>query len=166
MRRQLILVATMLLAAGWIQAQESAVGSRIRLQQSDSPGWSEGTFQGRTSDSLIIKLQPGDRIETVAVPDVVRLQQVRGSHWGTGLLIGAALGATIGVVGILTSCAEEDVGCANTNPGAAVYGLGGAVVGGLIGLGIGAVLPNWEETDPALLVRGTGAGIVVAVRIP
>jgi len=164
-RRQLLLVAALPLAAGWIQAQESAVGSRIRLQQSGSSGWSEGTFQGRESDSLIIQFKPGDRIETIAIPDVVRLQQVRGSHWGTGLLVGAATGATLGVVGILASCAEEDVGCANTNPGAAVYGLGGAVVGGLIGLAIGAVLPNWEEADPALLVRGTG-GIAIALLIP
>ncbi len=147
-------------------SQQPQIGQRIRLQPAGEQGWLDGVFLGAWADSLLVQRASGGQLDTLAVGSVRRVQTVQGSHWGTGLLVGAAAGAVIGVVGILTSCAEEDVGCANTNPGAAVYGLGGAVLGGILGLAIGALIPNWEDADPALLVpvAGVEMGLYLAIR--
>ncbi len=150
MRHATILVAilafTPLTSATAQEPPPVKVGDRVRVTAPDVRR-REGTVQLLTTDSLVMRPVYGARLVAIPLASVTRLEVSRGqkSRVGRGAGIGLLGGGLLGYVISLGGCEsgfiltrEECIG---------VSTVGGAVVGTLLGLGVGAVTKTdrWEE---------------------
>ena len=148
-------------------------GARVRV---DAPTV-DGTFWvvAATRDTLVLQRDSAGPAHRVPVAAIRRLDVSRGrrpplARFGRGLLIGAGIGAAVGVVsglasgddpqGFLSLTAEE-----KAVAGGVLAGVGGATIGGLVGvLGRGE---RWERVDtgPRVALVAPPAGRGVGVRL-
>lgn len=115
------------------------------------------TISERTSGTLerlgmrSVALRQGDGMREVALADIIRVDRRRRSA-GRGALIGGAIGAAAftGFLHLIVSAfCESTDGCQRDHNRAWGYGivLGGAG-GGLLGAGVGSLIPRWEQVTP------------------
>ena len=156
MRHATILVAVLaFVPLASVTAQEAPpvkVGDRVRVT---APGVRrrEGTVQLLTTDSLVMR--PGYGAWPVAIPlaSVTRLEVSRGQKSrmglgaGIGLLGGGSLGYLISSGRIGARCSGSSFLVPSPEACIQLATVGGAVVGTLIGLVVGAVFTTyrWEE---------------------
>jgi hypothetical protein len=98
-----------------------------------------------------VALQEGDDLREVALADIIQVDRRRRSA-GRGALIGGAIGAAAftGFLHLIVSAlCESTDGCQRDHNRAWGYGiiLGGAG-GGLLGAGVGSLIPRWERVVP------------------
>ncbi len=124
-----------------------ASGSTIRVH----------TALARTSGRLerlgmqSVALRQGDSVREVALAEIIRVDRRRRSA-GRGAMIGGAIGAAAftGFLHlIIAAFCESGQGCRDDRNRAWGYGivLGGAA-GGLLGAGVGSLIPRWERVTP------------------
>ena len=115
----------------WVRVASSELGRR------------EGRLLQRRPTELILSSGAGP--EPLRVPAAaIDTLWTRGHSTKTGAIVGALLGAGIGAL------AAASVEVYDTDP-AAVWGVsvgGGTVVGGLVGILLGASMPRWERRFP------------------
>jgi len=142
--RVLTLLAVLLLAPltdALAQEQPLEPGQRVRVTvPSLDVNKQKATFQGMAGDTLVLSSA------SYSLSGVTRFDVYSGrkSHFwagaGIGFLVGAAGGA---VAGSVVNCGGEDqMLCVGW--GAGVFGLGGAIVGGLVGAFVWKA-DKWEE---------------------
>jgi hypothetical protein len=109
----------------------------------------EGQFVA--ANETIVTLSSHGATAQVPLLDLERLW-VRQRATGRGALIGAGVGAVAGVIaGLLISsvaCEPVDGGDCTAAEVAAVTGLVGGAGGGLIGAGVGSLIPVWRVRFP------------------
>ena len=109
----------------------------------------EGQFV--TANETIVTLTSHGASTQVPLLDLERLW-VRRRATGRGALIGAAVGVVTGVVAGLAissiACEPVDGGDCTAAEVAAVTGLLGGAGGGLIGAGVGSLIPIWRLRFP------------------
>ena len=116
---------------------------RLRTQGSEMTG----RLIALTSGVATVDTESGNRTATLAAVDSI---WVRGRATRTGVLVGGISGAVIGGVylGLLVSATCES-DCDNIGVEGALVGGGlGLVAGGLVGAGIGALIPKWRLRFP------------------
>jgi hypothetical protein len=112
----------------------------VRLVSSEL-GLRQGRLLQRSPTELILSPEP----QPIRIPAAtIDTLWTRGSSTKTGAIVGALLGAGIGVVAA-TSLGESDTD--RTALWAVSLG-GGTVAGGLVGMLIGAALPRWNRRLP------------------
>jgi hypothetical protein len=170
MRYVRFVMAVLLIPLARLKAQGAPVlepGVRVRVSTAprpSSPNWIVGTVIAVTGDRLAIRPQQdsGGTID-IARTAVTHLEVSRGQHskaltgLGLGFLVGAGVGAVIGVGG-------EDL--APTD--AKLIGAGfGAVGGALIGLviGSGSKSERWQEVPVTLGGMGGAQGFGYSIRV-
>lgn len=82
--------------------------------------------------------------------DVALLFEKTGSHAARGFLIGSATGALTTFVANVQTCNGFDSpvdGCATTHPFAVLSMVGGAMMGGIVGVVVGHFVPKWAPRD-------------------
>lgn len=115
------------------------------------------TATERTSGTLArlgmqsVALRQGDGVREIALAEITQVDRRRRSA-GHGALIGGAIGAAAftGFLHLLISAfCESTEGCRRDHNRAWGYGivLGGAG-GGLLGAGVGSLIPRWERVTP------------------
>lgn len=184
--RSLRLLLVLAVSTSGSQLHAQSVGDRVRVSASGT------TYVGQVtvvSDERL-ELSEGTRTWSIAFSGISRLQRSNGtrSRWRDGLFYGAAVGAGGGVVlGLLTSttCELVTVGAATEEctkvslQVTLVTGASLAAVGGLAGMGIGALFrtERWTtipfgdteiEYAPTIRPRvgpGGGLGLSFSVRM-
>jgi hypothetical protein len=147
-------VSAVILTAGAASAQESD-SARARAVDAIRPGtWirvvprsgpaTEGLFLVREGATVVWR---HDSVTNrLALADIDQLW-VRGRATGTGAVVGGIAGGVLGIaVGLLIGevvCNNPDCN-ANTAVAVVGFGAGGAVAGGLVGAGIGSLIPRWR----------------------
>ena len=143
-----------------------ARGQEVRVVSLTDGTIRQGRLMLVLADSVV--LQHGDRTEYAAVGRLGRLEVPRpvGSHLVAGAVFGAAAGALVGVVAWsgrgMFSCAS---GCEPLS-GQVIGQKGRILLGGLVGLGVGALIGShyhtllWDPVAPEEL-DGLRLGVVV-----
>ncbi len=126
----------------WDILKQLAPGQQIRVVLNDSKSY-KGEFQSITDDVIVLHAKGGD--QTLARQSVKSVSSRRPGHRGRHALIGAAIGAGAGLgfgAAVDADCSPQSVICTG-NKGKAI----GTPVLGLLGAGIGALLPTggWQE---------------------
>jgi hypothetical protein len=124
-----------------------ASGSTLRVHTATER--TSGTLERLGMQS--VALQQGDRLRDIALADIIRVDRRRRSA-GRGALIGGAIGAAAftGFLHLIVSAlCESTDGCQRDHNRVWGYGiiLGGAG-GGLLGAGVGSLIPRWERVTP------------------
>jgi hypothetical protein len=121
----------------WDTLNQLTAGQQIRVVMSDSKSY-KGQFQALTEDAIVIHSKGTD--QTVSRQSVKLIFSRRPSHRGRHALIGAGIGAGVGLstAGPISSgclCTANDVRAVATP------------LFGVLGAGIGAALPSggWQE---------------------
>lgn len=125
------------------------VGQRVRIEVSEFERL-EGPFLAFRADTLFIS-HPTRGAIGIGASDIDSIW-TRGRSGKTGVVIGAAVGALAAGV-LLYMLRDLDL---NDEPGTAGFGVGtvigaeliGIGTGGLIGLGIGSLIPKWHRRYP------------------
>jgi len=145
-----------------------AVGSRVRITSTATPGRTRGMVQAL--DESVVTLATDTGVIKMPLTSITALDVSLGRkrNW----LKGAAIGLVGGLIlGSLTPLAERDVlnGSDGTTRGEAIAG--GAFTGVLFGAGIGAVIrtERWSKVtlsaaQPRVQNGGRAVGLVAAVR--
>ena len=98
-----------------------------------------------------VALQQGDRLRDIALAEIIRVDRRRRSA-GRGALIGGAIGAAAftGFLHLIISAlCDSTEGCQRDHNRAWGYGIVlGGVGGGLLGAGVGSLIPRWERVVP------------------
>ena len=151
-------VSFLFITASPLRSQESApleIGSRVRVKAGAQQPWVVGNLLQLPADS--VWLHTGDSVSSVALAtsSLASFEFSRGrkSQAGRGAWIGLGSGAIIGlIVGAATY--EDCSGCLAPDPGAAGSAVLGAVLFGVFGLGVGALIggsidaERWEPVPP------------------
>ena len=170
--RTLVLFTLILLfpLAGSAQTSTLGIGSRVRYTVPPPQQQTIiGTVSGQRGDSLLVATSEQD---TVPVPRSGKLEASAGihGHAGSGAVIGFLGGVALGV-GLGAVFGDAHV----VSNGVVVAGAG--VLGGLVGMGLGAAIGSGIQTErwqpvPAghlnVLIeprRGTSVGLRVGVRL-
>jgi hypothetical protein len=138
-----------------------SIGAQVRVTSSALARRIQGVVIGADSDTLTVA--SGESPTTVPVASIRRLELRTGSkrHVWQGLLIGAALGALVGVAEKEPNCSLD--GSDTRGECTAYYAMGM----GLLGLGVGALVKTDTWTALALpgrsAVTGRGWGIRFAL---
>lgn len=124
-----------------------APGSSVRLTTLAS------RVHGRASrvaaDSVALRV--GDDVVRVALADVAAVHRQKRSTLRGALMGGGIGGVALGgfLYWILGATCESVLGCRDDQWGGAAIGFGlGAVGGGLVGAGVGSLIPRWERVAP------------------
>lgn len=122
-------------------------GSTIRVHTSTDR--TSGTLERLGMQSVVLRQKDG--LRDVALGEITQVDRRRRSA-GRGALIGGAIGAAAftGFLHLLISAfCESSEGCQRDHNRAWGYGivLGGAG-GGLLGAGVGSLIPRWERVTP------------------
>lgn len=159
-----MVVVTLVGLVGGVAAQESAgtggvVGQRVRARQCSEMGCTRvvGTLLASDPRGLRIAVS-ADSVVEVPAATLERLEQSMGrrGHAVRGGLIGAGVGLAVGLAGFAAVTSQSNVRCTedlDCGAWAVIAGGGGAVVGGLIGLGVGALwkTEHWAEAPVSRL---------------
>lgn len=126
----------------WDALKQLAPGQQIRVIMNDSRSY-KGGFESVTDDVIVIHTKGGDR--TLERQSVKLVSSRQAGHRGRHALIGAAVGAGAGLgmgTAIDADCSPQAIFCTG-NRGKAIL----TPAFGLIGAGIGALLPagSWQE---------------------
>lgn len=136
-----------------VLGQEPAVGERIRVRTvSERPGKVTGVLETREPDYLVVQAEDATPT-TIAWADISRLEVSRGtkSNVGKGALIGAGVGAGMGVSTVILFCTGESPLAEDCGAGE-VVGTVAFLIG--IGTGVGALIgaaartEKWVEVPP------------------
>jgi hypothetical protein len=126
----------------WNNLKQLSPGQQVRVKSSNAK-FSKGEFQSVNDDAIAIRVKGADqRFERSAVQQV---SSRRSGHRMRHALIGAAIGAAVGLgtgAAIDNDCNAQSIVCTG-NRGKAIL----TPAFGLIGAGIGALLPagHWQE---------------------
>lgn len=138
-------------APGWEDARAAAVagleaGKRIRVE-APTTGRVTGTFLRIGDGALLLQGEGGE--EGVPIADMTGLW-VRGRSTTAGAVVGAVTLGALGALGGAVLCAAfaSDSSSADCGAGVALFGLGGALVGGLLGAAVGTAIPQWHRRYP------------------
>ena len=140
-----LLLGPSLLAAqntAWGTLKQVTPGQQVQVVLSDKKSH-KGEFQSVSDEAIIIHAKSGD--QTLSRQNIQRVSSRRPGHRGRHALIGAAIGAGAGLgtgAAIDNDCSPQSIVCTG-NKGKAIL----TPVFGLIGAGIGALLPSggWQE---------------------
>lgn len=131
------------LAPHMLVAQTPAAGARIRVARPKAE-WRVGTLIALANDTLVVRWADDSATARLPVAQVSRMDVSRGSErrimsrLGRGLVIGAAAGAFLGVVGGALEDCEGELFCIGPAGGAVIgataFGVTGAVIGAVTGL--------------------------------
>jgi hypothetical protein len=140
-----LLISTSLPGAenpAWNNLKQLSPGQQIRVVLNSKKSL-KGQFQSITDDAIIVHASGAD--QTLSRPSVQQVSSRRPGHRGRHALIGAAIGAGAGLgtgAAIDADCSPQSIVCTG-NKGKAIL----TPVFGLIGAGIGALLPanRWQE---------------------
>jgi len=140
-----LLLGPSLLAAqntAWGTLRQLTPGQQVQVVLSDKKSY-KGEFQSVSDEVIIIHAKGGD--QTHSRQNIQRVSSRRPGHRGRHALIGAAIGASAGLgtgAAIDNDCSPQSIVCTG-NKGKAIL----TPVFGLIGAGIGALLPSggWQE---------------------
>lgn len=109
----------------------------------------QGQFSTATAESII--LARGEATTPVPLTTIEEIWK-RGRSAGTGALVGAGIGAVaVGGFGVflVDALCETGDGCRDDKLGVGAYGaVIGALGGGLLGAGIGALVKRWVRIYP------------------
>ena len=151
-RPALAVAAALALTAATLGGQsarvELPIGARARLRVPARHGWVTGTIAAADSAVIVLRVPPAAAHDTFLVAWVQTLEVSRGqrrsaARAAAGLLIGAAVGGGLGAaMGSMNEGRQTD------SPGfaTAVFGVGGALLGGIVGAGVGGstARERWE----------------------
>lgn len=126
----------------WNNLKQLSPGQQVRVVLNSNSSL-KGQFQSVTDDAIIIRANGAD--QTLSRSSVQQVSSGRPGHRGRHALIGAAIGAGAGLgagAAIDNDCSPQSIVCTG-NKGKAIL----TPVFGLIGAGIGALLPagGWQE---------------------
>jgi hypothetical protein len=126
----------------WNNLKQLSPGQRVRVVLDSNKSF-KGQFQSVTDDAIIIHANGAS--QTLSRSSVQKVSSHRSGHRGRHALIGAAIGAGAGLgtgAAIDSDCSRQSIVCTG-NKGKAIL----TPVFGLIGAGIGALLPasGWQE---------------------
>lgn len=126
----------------WNNLKQLSPGQQVRVQLSDTK-FSKGDFQSVSDDAIVIRAKGAD--QTFQRSGVKKVSSRHSGHRARHALIGAAIGAGAGLgigASIDNDCNSQSIVCTG-NKGKAIL----TPVFGLIGAGIGALLPagGWQE---------------------
>jgi hypothetical protein len=126
----------------WNNLKQLSPGQRVRVVLDSNKSF-KGQFQSVTDDAIIIHANGAS--QTLSRSSVQKVSSHRSGHRGRHALIGAAIGAGAGLgtgAAIESDCSRQSIVCTG-NKGKAIL----TPVFGLIGAGIGALLPasGWQE---------------------
>src|SRR5712691_3440489 len=141
----ILLISSSLCSAenpGWNNLKQLSPGQQIRVVLNNKKSF-KSQFQSVTDDAIIIHANGAD--QTLSRSSVQEISSRRPGHRGRHALIGAAIGAGAGLgtgAAIDNDCSSQSIVCTG-NKGKAIL----TPVFGLIGAGIGALLPagGWQE---------------------
>jgi len=122
------------------------------------------------SDSTLTMLVAGER-RTLQKSEIREVAEIR-RHPGKGALIGTGIGAAVGFVGVIASCADCEDTLAFALAGAIAYGGIGAGIGALAGAATTServlyrapVQPSAAKLTLSPLLSKRGAGAALALR--
>ena len=126
----------------WNNLKQLSPGQQVRVVLNSNNSF-KGQFHSVTDDAIIIRANGAD--QTLSRSSVRQVSSRRSGHRGRHALIGAAIGAGAGLgtgAAIDNDCSRQSIVCTG-NKGKAIL----TPVFGLIGAGIGALLPagGWQE---------------------
>jgi hypothetical protein len=126
----------------WNNLKQLSPGQQVRVVLNGKKPF-KGQFQSVTDDAIVIRGNEGD--QTLSRSSVQQVSSRRPGHRGRHALIGAGIGAGAGLgtgAAIDSHCSSQSIVCTG-NKGKAIL----TPVFGLIGAGIGALLPagGWQE---------------------
>lgn len=125
----------------WNNLKQISPGQQVRVVVNSKESF-KGQFQSATDDAIIIRSKGAD--QTLSRSSVQQVSSRRAAHRGRHALIGAAIGAGagLGTGSAIDNCPPHSIVCTG-NKGKAIL----APVFGLLGAGIGALLPagGWQE---------------------
>jgi hypothetical protein len=126
----------------WNNLKQLSPGQQVRVVLDSNKSF-KGQFQSVTDDALIVHANGAD--QTLSRSSVQKVSSRRPGHRGRHALIGAAIGAGAGLgigAAIDNDCSSQSILCTG-NKGKAIL----TPVFGLIGAGVGALLPagGWQE---------------------
>ena len=126
----------------WNNLKQLSPGQQVRILINSNKSF-KGQFQSVTDEAVIIHANGADK--TLSRSSVQEVASRRPGHRGRHALIGAAIGAGAGLgfgAAIDNNCSSQSIVCTG-NKGKAIL----APVFGLIGAGVGALLPagGWQE---------------------
>ncbi len=131
---------------------EVAEGDRIRVMVrdlSDRPFYRPalGIFAGATADTIYLRGR--DSLIAFHRQSVggVEVSAGRATYGRTGAIVGATLGAAVGVGGVVVYCGGED--CETAPQAALMYGAAFAAAGAAVGALIGHAIPGKVHWIPA-----------------
>jgi hypothetical protein len=159
---------------GHVADTSIAPGDRVRVTApSMDLDKGVGSVTELKTDTLVVEME--ERADALDVPlaDVTKLE-IRGQQTSRATWTGAAIGAAVGGLGLTLAAAAVCSGgaCTIEDAGYLAIAAGGAVGGGLVGAGIGALIKTggWEEV-PLDEIRVSltpiapgGVGVTVRVR--
>jgi hypothetical protein len=126
----------------WNNLKQLTPGQQVRVVVNNNKSF-KGQFQSTTDDAIIIRSKGTD--QTLSRSSVQVVSSRRAGHRGRHALIGGAIGAGAGLgigAAVDNDCSPNSIVCTG-NKGKAIL----TPVFGLLGAGIGAVLPagGWQE---------------------
>jgi hypothetical protein len=126
----------------WNNLKQLSPGQPVRVLVNSRKSF-KGQFRSVTDDAVIVHANGADR--TLSRSDVQEISSRHPGHRGRHVLIGAAIGAGAGLgmgAAIDNDCSSQSIVCTG-NKGKAIL----APVLGLVGAGIGALLPagSWQQ---------------------
>jgi hypothetical protein len=128
-------------------AVDTAPPVRVRLLTQLEPTlWRKGQLVMLSSDSVAIRFDSGGGTLSLALNQVTRLEQSRGTRrrTGTGAGVGLGIGLALGLgLGVATA-ASDCFGC--EDGGAGTFFAAGMILGGL-GAGLGAMIGTMSVTE-------------------
>ena len=138
-------------------------GDRVRLDV-DPVGRIEGKLVA--SDDRSITVASGESVLQIDRTSIERVQRYQGEHrnWGRGLLIGAGVGLTFGLLVEAVSQAESGEGIGAAFLSLAILGGGaGTLIGGLIKTDDWKTLPVENLIVSTRIDREHGVGLVLSL---
>lgn len=126
----------------WANLKQLSSGQQVRVAVNGKKSF-KGQFLSVSDDAVVIRVKRAD--QTLSRSQIQEVSLRRPGHRGRHALIGAGIGAGAGLgigAAIDNDCSSQSIVCTG-NKGKAIL----APVFGLVGAGIGALLPagSWQE---------------------
>jgi len=130
--------------ANWASLRQLAPGDQVRVVLNGAKSYG-GQFQALSDEAIVVRLATGE--QTFTRGTVLRVSTKGPSHRGRNALIGLATGAGAGVI---VGVASPELGQGKCAQGSCINAESisvGGLVGGVLGVGIGAAIPTggWHD---------------------
>lgn len=138
-------------------------GSVVRFRSSDTTEWVRGTLLRSSGDSLWLRTNGREVVESVGTMDALQIRTGRGTRLREGVLVGLGIGIGTTALFLAAFCGgDSPCGSDELVRAGAIFTLPAVVVGGAIGAAIR--VERWE-TAVGRLSRGPATGWIVGVSL-